>query len=153
MSINLSSPKRPLPFKEFKRIYSKVNRLNIEIVLKSENGVLLTLRAVDPFKGLWHLPGGTVHFREPVEDAVRRVALDELGVEVQVEKMLGYIEYPSVIKNNGFDCPIGLAFLCSSANRNFTLDDQASEAKFFKELPKDIIIEQKIFLNDHLDTF
>ena len=47
-------------------------------------GVLLALRDFGPCKGLWHLPGGTVRFGEPVVDAVRRVARDELGLTVRV---------------------------------------------------------------------
>ena len=38
---------------------------------------------------------GTVRFREPVVDAVKRVADRELGVTASVGPLLGYIEYPS----------------------------------------------------------
>jgi ADP-ribose pyrophosphatase YjhB (NUDIX family) len=40
-------------------------------------GVLLALRDVDPCRGMWNLPGGTVRFGEPLVDAVKRVAADE----------------------------------------------------------------------------
>jgi ADP-ribose pyrophosphatase YjhB (NUDIX family) len=55
------------------------------------------------------LPGGTVRFREPVTEAVKRVALDELRLTVRVGDLLGYIEYPSHY-DNGVDAPLGLAF-------------------------------------------
>ena len=79
-----------------------------------------------------------------------RVAFDELGVKVSVDKLIGYIEYPSVLKNNGFDCPVGLAFLCTAQSDVFSFDDQASDGKFFRNLPKNMIIEQKEFLETHL---
>ena len=58
---------------------------------------------------MWHLPGGTVRFGEPLVEAVARVARDELALTVEVGDLLGYIEYPSHYEN-GLDCPVGLAF-------------------------------------------
>ena len=100
----------PLPQDEFDWIFSRVPRLTVEVVIASaDRGVLLALRDFGPCKGLWHLPGGTVRFGEPVVDAVKRVALDELGLTVSVGELLGYIEYPSHY-NHGLDSPVGLAF-------------------------------------------
>ena len=50
-----------------------------------------------------------MRFGEAAVDAVRRVALGELGLEVDVGELLGFIEYPSHY-NNGLDSPVGLAF-------------------------------------------
>ena len=70
----------PLPKDEFDRIFSKVPRLTVEVLITSEErGVLLALRDVDPCRGMWNLPGGTVRFGERLVDAVRRVAANELG--------------------------------------------------------------------------
>ena len=75
----------PLPRDEFDRIFSKVPRLTVEILITSEDrGVLLALRDVDPCRGMWNLPGGTVRFGERLVEAVRRVAADELRIRVQV---------------------------------------------------------------------
>ena len=66
---------------EFDRIFSTVPRLTVEVLITSEErGVLLALRDVDPCRGMWNLPGGTVRFGERLVDAVRRVAADELGI-------------------------------------------------------------------------
>ena len=141
---------KPFTFEQFKEIYSKVNRLNIEIVLKTKQGLLLSLRDIEPYKGQWHLPGGTVYFREPIETAVLRVGKQELDLDLQIEKFLGYIEYPIVLENNGFDCPIGLSFLCSLVDdkQELSLDEQSSEAKFFEQIPANTISEQKDFLEE-----
>ena len=100
----------PLPQEEFDHIFSRVPRLTVELVIASDDrGVLLALRDFGPCQGLWHLPGGTVRFGEPLVEAVKRVAQDELGVAVSAGEMLGYIEYPSHY-NNGLDSPAGLTF-------------------------------------------
>ena len=68
----------PLAQDEFDWIFSRVPRLAVEVVIASrKRGVLLALRDFGPCRGLWHLPGGTVRFGEPVTEAVRRVALDD----------------------------------------------------------------------------
>ncbi len=51
---------------EFYSIYSKVPRLALDVVIRSDEGILLSLRAIEPHKGLWHLPGGTVYRGETI---------------------------------------------------------------------------------------
>jgi ADP-ribose pyrophosphatase YjhB (NUDIX family) len=77
--------REPLPQAQFDWIFSRVPRLTVEVVISPpERGVLLSLRDIEPCRGMWHLPGGTVRFGEPVADAVKRVAEQELGLTVSV---------------------------------------------------------------------
>ena len=46
------------------------------------------LRNVNPEKGFWSLPGGSVEFGKSVEDAVVREFYEELGVQVDVIALL-----------------------------------------------------------------
>jgi 8-oxo-dGTP pyrophosphatase MutT (NUDIX family) len=96
-------PARPpgwLPKAEFDSIFSRVPRLCVEVVIAApERGVLLTRRDIPPNAGAWHIAGGTVLFGEPLVQSVKRVARDELGLEVAVGELLGYIEYPSHYNN------------------------------------------------------
>ncbi|HTW46880.1 MAG TPA: NUDIX hydrolase [Acidobacteriaceae bacterium] len=46
--------------------------------------VLLIRRAQEPLKGEWSLPGGAVELGETLEEAVRREALEETGLAVEV---------------------------------------------------------------------
>jgi ADP-ribose pyrophosphatase YjhB (NUDIX family) len=134
-----------LPKAEFDSIYSRVPRLCVEVVMVTpQDGVLLTRRDIPPNVGAWHIPGGTVLFGEPVVEAVKRVARDELDLEVEVGQLLGYIEYPSHYEN-GLDSPVGLAFSCSIAG-------QAGQAPtpsgggWFTRLPDGLYAEQRDFL-------
>ena len=60
----------------------------------SAEGVLLSRRQSGPCQGLWHIPGGTVRFGEPLTDAVRRVAAQEVGLGLVARRFLGYIRVP-----------------------------------------------------------
>jgi ADP-ribose pyrophosphatase YjhB (NUDIX family) len=142
----------PLPQDEFDWIFSRVPRLTVEVVIAcTDRGVLLALRGFGPCQGLWHLPGGTARFGEPVTQAVNRVALDELALTVSVGELLGYIEYPSHY-NHGLDSPVGLAFRANPAMSEMP-DERAllSECAWFTTLPENMHDEQRDFLARHLD--
>ena len=119
------------------------------MVLSSETGVLLAFRQAGPCRGLWHLPGGTVRYGEPLTEAVHRVAREELGIEVTIDGLLGYIEYPSHLET-GIDWLVGVAFavrpLGGAESRIGSSDDLL--VRWFDHLPDAMHDEQKIFLRD-----
>ena len=136
----------PLPQAEYEAIYSRVPRLTVEVVVVSAQGVLLTLRTSGPCRGRWHLPGGTVRYGEHLTDAVHRVAADELGIEVVVDGLLGYIEYPSHLAQ-GIDWPVGIAFgvhLTEGVAARLAIVPGSVE--WFAELPATMHDEQQTFL-------
>ena len=77
-----------LPYEEFMSIYHKVPRAAIDVIVKTPQGIVLTKRSIPPFKGMWHVCGGTVLFMEPIKHAINRIVEDELGVKVKVIKPL-----------------------------------------------------------------
>jgi len=137
--------KQPFTFSEFKDIYSKVPRLCVDIVIKTEKGTLLILRQNNGWENQWHLPGGTVFYHEPVKTALKRIALEEIGIEITVGKFLGYVEYPSEVKERGFGYSVSLTFECSPKNQ-FKILPQTKTIKFFNKLPTNTVYKQKIFL-------
>ena len=133
----------PLPKDEFDQIFAKVPRLTVEVlILAAEAGVLLALRDVEPCLGTWNLPGGTVRFGEPLVEAVRRVACDELGIAVRVGSLVGYIEYPSHYEN-GLDSPVGLVFRAEPDDRS------QPRGRWFSTLPENMHDELRRFLLEH----
>ena len=142
-----SRPEGWLPKHEFDEIYSRVPRLCVEVVLAApERGVVLKLRDIPPNVGAWHIPGGTVLFGESLVDAVKRVARDELGAEVEVGELLGYIEYPSHYES-GLDSPVGLAFQVQLAPGQAELPEGC---EWFARLPEGLYAEQREFLAERL---
>lgn len=106
-------PKR-FPLHVFRSIYRRVPRLCVEVVLRTPRGVVLTKRDIIPWKGWWHLPGGTVGMHESLARAVARVAMEELGVRVRIIKVLGVIEYLHAPAWYGH--PVSIALLAHRMN-------------------------------------
>ena len=136
----------PLTEQEFREIYARVPRLTVEVVVQGPRGILLTKRTQGPCSGLWHIPGGTVRFGEPLVTAVRRVASTELGLEIEAGPLLGYIEYPSHYLN-GLDSPIGIAFLCH-VDGDLRADGRSGRG-WFTAPPDPMHAEQVDFLTEH----
>jgi ADP-ribose pyrophosphatase YjhB (NUDIX family) len=136
----------PLSKEEFDAIYSKVPRLTVEIIVRNGKGeIFLTQRAIEPCKGQWHLPGGTVFFAESLAEAVKRVAKRELGITVTTTKHVGYIEYPSHYQN-GLDTPVGIAFEVTGYGGDFTVNGEAEGSGWFTALPAHTHADQDVFL-------
>ncbi len=138
-----------LKFKEFKYFFSRVRRLCIELIIQTKDGILLSKRDIPPAKGKWHIPGGTVLYGETLEQAVSRVAEDELSVKVKIIKQLGTIEYSRNGKS-GYEHPLGIAYLVSIVSGKLRGSYQAKNIKAFQTLPKAMIFEQKKFLENYV---
>ena len=62
------------------------------VVLDAEGRVVLVRRRFEPLAGCWSLPGGAVDVGETLEAAVAREVLEETGLEVVVDRFLGWVE-------------------------------------------------------------
>jgi ADP-ribose pyrophosphatase YjhB (NUDIX family) len=150
--------KNPFTFEQFKELYSKVPRLCVDLVIKTENGVVLTKRNIPPYRGFWHMPRGTVYYKETLEEACKRVAKKELGVDISVKGMLGVLEHPDFIKENGWGWPVSIVFLARIVSGKLSGNEEGEEVKEFKEMPdkmipnhKDLIESFVEFLEDDCD--
>ncbi len=139
--------KKPFSPEEFKFLYSQVPRLVVEVVVKIEAGVVLTLRKDAAWNNLWHIPGGTVFYQEYIEDAIQRIAEEELSITVTKQKLLGYLEYPSEVKQRGFGWSVGLVFLCTANSSLPSENEEGEKIKVFDYIPENIVEEHKKILN------
>lgn len=132
-----------LSFEEFKRIYSKVPRLCIDLVVQTNSGILLTKRDIPPYKGYWHTPGGTLLLGEKIKDAIQRISEDEFNSKVKIIKLLGTMEFPpdEITKHS-----LSIVYLVKPISKNLTGNWQAKELIFFKNIPTKTIKEQRKFL-------
>jgi ADP-ribose pyrophosphatase YjhB (NUDIX family) len=96
---------------------------------------------------MWHIPGDTVLKGETLEETAKRVAKEELGVQIEVGKMLGVVEFlQGSFKNYSFQ-DVVLEFSARILSGEVKAVRDAEEARFFKILPKDMIEKQKEFLS------
>ncbi len=67
------------------------------IILNSKNEILLMKRRQEisedrTTSGMWSVPGGEVDFMEKIEDAIKREVKEEIGVDVEIIKHIGYTD-------------------------------------------------------------
>lgn len=136
-----------LPRKEFVYIYSKVPRLCVDIIVKNDEGVVLSKRDIPPAKGMWHIPGGTVLFGETHSQAVKRIAEKELGLNVEVVSPIGIIEYSN---KYSYGQSTAIVYMVAVLGGKLRGSKEGKEVGFFKEIPKNTIPEQEEFLIDKL---
>jgi ADP-ribose pyrophosphatase YjhB (NUDIX family) len=141
-------PKK-LPQEEFNAIYSRVPRLCVDLVVITDQGVLLSRRNITPYKGMWHTPGGTILKGETLEAAVKRVALEEIGVDVKIEKLLGPMEF--LRDGSSERHTVSLAFEVRPLSLDFQSDEQSDKIAFFQSIPQNTIPVQKRFLQQNIE--
>lgn len=140
---------QPFTPEQFQAIYSQVPRLAVEVLVTDPAwGVLLITRQEPSWQGQWHIPGGTVFYKEPLELAVPRIAAEELGITVQMGPLLGYLEYPSEEQARGFGWTVGLVFDCKAIE----VLETSQTRRFFTEVPDNTIGEQRPLLQQVLDN-
>jgi ADP-ribose pyrophosphatase YjhB (NUDIX family) len=61
-------------------------------VVLRDGEILLVRRGHDPGAGEWSLPGGRVRLGEELHEAVVRETREETGIDVAVERFLGWVE-------------------------------------------------------------
>lgn len=78
---------------EWETVVRNVPIVSIDLVVRSADGIILGKRTNRPAKGEWFVPGGRVHKHEQLVDAARRVASEELSIDVEVVETLGAYEH------------------------------------------------------------
>ena len=61
---------------------------------EADGRILLTRRAIHPAYGKWTFPGGYVDWGEAVDAAAVRETLEETGLDVSLDGLLGVYSYP-----------------------------------------------------------
>ena len=100
---------------------SRQFRIAVSALLFDEDRVLLVHRRDIDW---WNLPGGGMELGETVEDAVKREVLEETGLEVKVEQLVGVYSKPQKQE-------VVLAFRCRKIGGVLTETEEARECCYF----------------------
>lgn len=127
----------------------------VAAVVFNEQGDVLLMKRID--NGLWGIPSGHVEPGETVEEAIKREVMEETGLEVTVERLIGVYSHPA---SQVFSYPSGdvvqfitLCFLCRVDGGSIRADrKESAEVKFFNpaELPADMLPMHPQWLMDAL---
>jgi 8-oxo-dGTP diphosphatase len=79
------------------------------------------------WSGKWTVPGGKVEFGERIEDAVKREALEETGLHVDVVRLISVDE--AIVGTERHY--IFLSYLCKITGGKLKAGDDAAEARWF----------------------
>ena len=75
-----------LPLELFHFVSRSTPIVNVDLLIKDEIGRILLAWRDDEFAGSgWHVPGGIIRFKETMEDRIKKVAMIEIGVEVEYD--------------------------------------------------------------------
>lgn len=101
--------------------------LTVDAVVEKDGEVLLIKRRNPPFEDRWALPGGFVEYGETVEKAIEREVMEEAGVEIELEGILGVYSEPGRDPRGHV---VSVCFVARSMGEGKAGSD-AKEARFF----------------------
>lgn len=82
--------------REISNAYPPVPRVGVGAITIKDGKVLLVKRGIEPSKGLWAIPGGTLKLGETMEECAAREILEETGIKIKVggcAYVFDFIEY------------------------------------------------------------
>ena len=114
------------------------------IILKDNKMLIVQRSTTDTVgAGTWENVGGSLEFGESFEEALHREFLEEVGLNVTIQKLL----YATSFLTSSSRQIVLLAFLCSCEHIDVTLSNEhdqflwATKEELIKLLPKEIIAD------------
>jgi colanic acid biosynthesis protein WcaH len=146
--LDMETPFR-LSNEDFAYIYSKVPRFNVDLVVRTEGGIVLIKRSIEPHIGYYHVPGGTLYKGETFNDAAVRVAKNETGFDVEMVRILGAMEFPAEKRGDLIIHTVSVVLEVKVIGGELRKDNNAKEIGIFTTLPEPGISEHYTFLREH----
>ena len=117
----------------------------VDLLVELQGGLVLIQRKNPPHG--WALPGGFVDEWEKVEDAARREAKEETGLDVLLETLLYVYSDP---KRDPRHHTITVVFIAQATGEPIAGDDaQAAEVFQLTDLPDDIVFDHRDIIEDY----
>jgi len=114
-----------------KREYPNAPIVGVGAIIHDGMHILLIRRDREPAKGRWTFPGGVVELGETINDALRREALEETGLEVEPGELVAIVD--RIVRDDGGRIQyhyVILDFLARPVGGALRPGDDASEARW-----------------------
>ncbi len=142
----VENPTVGLPEEVFEFVSSVTPMINVDLLIRDEQGRILLARRNDKFDGwVWHIPGGIVRFKETFLHRIDQVAKKEIGQPVYTNAVpLEVNEIFSDHRERGHF--ISFLYLCELTKALELIEKeewQDGDLKWFASCPDDFILCQK----------
>lgn len=128
-----------IPEEAWATVVENVPVVSVDLVVECPEGIVFGKRVNEPAKGEWFVPGGRVRKGERLEEAVHRVADEELEIEVEVLETLGAFEH--FYETSEVGCAkhyIAHGYHVRTEATTFSPDGQHGEIAVFEEPPAEL---------------
>ncbi|RLG92297.1 MAG: NUDIX hydrolase [Candidatus Hecatellales archaeon] len=121
--------------------------LTVDVVIRVEEGFVFVRRANEPYRGYWAIPGGIVEYGETVEEAAKREAKEETGLEVRLVKLIGVYSDPKRDPRGHY---VSIAYLAEPIGGELKASTDAKEVAVFKKKPEKLAFDHEKIFEDAL---
>ncbi|HDH34660.1 MAG TPA: NUDIX hydrolase [Nitrospirae bacterium] len=119
--------------------------LTVDVIIETGGGIVLIERKNPPFG--WAIPGGFVDYGETIEDAVRREAKEETGLDIDRVRQFHTYSDP---KRDPRHHTVTVMFIATASGTLKAGDDAAKAWIFTRDtLPEDIAFDHRQILDDY----
>lgn len=108
-------------------IYYEHRKVSVGVRVAVDGKLLLVQRAIEPWKGCWHLPSGYMEVDEEPEQTAEREVKEETGYTIKVGTLVNVITYDDDPRGNG----IVLFYDAQLIDGKFIANHEAIAAGFF----------------------
>lgn len=106
---------------------------SVEAIIMKDEALLFLRRKNSPAKGEWWFPGGRIRKGETFHETMFREVKEETGLDVEIIKYIGV--YNRIFPERH---DITIAFLCRCCDDDVILNEEHTEFKFCKAIPRGI---------------
>ena len=110
--------------------FMEMPRVVASVIVKKDNKILLVKEVLETLKEHWIFPGGGVDFGETIQEAAKREVKEEIGLDIEIKKFLGFKE--AIFPKYDYHTVI-FFFMAEPLNDEITKIDKVLDARYFSK--------------------
>jgi len=117
----------------------------VDVLIRKDDGYVFIKRKDEPYRGRWAIPGGLVEYGETVEQAAKREAKEETGLDVKLIRLVGVYSDPTRDPRGHH---ISIAYLAEAVSGELRAATDAKKVKIFKRKPDNLAFDHSEIFED-----